>query len=216
MDTNGAVILADLNASYAIKMLHYHGFITRTDVTSRFVGWDKIGDIGRCDVFAARMGKAVSIEIKNGKTSFQLDHLREPQREWAEWTMKEPYCVEYYIYLTIGKNPPNWSPGKYIPKVSWLIPYQSYLEVEEKVNAIQKSIPYRAGKGMRKEIQENKLDALTLYKPWELVWKPNNSLIKPEWLTKEETGITNKYGGFWIIPDTHIFYKKYIQQEKSS
>lgn len=220
--------MADKNAHYAIKMLHHLGFLTRTDVTSKFVGWDKIGDIGRCDVFAARSGKAVSVEIKQGSTGFDFSDWREPQRKWAKWSSQTPFNVPYWIYLTLGKHPAHYNTTSYMPKRSWLIPQEFWLASIDVVTPIQKSIPYQVKKGMRKEIQELGLDAQFVFAPYALKWHKDNSLTKPSWSmfvdqdddstiastskrpkTKKVVSQKSTYGGFWLPDTSHPFFTEF-------
>ena len=216
--------MADKNAHYCTRMLHHHGFLTRTDVTAQFIGHDKKDDIGRADMFAARGGKAVNVEVKRGISGFLMTEWRENQRKWAEWSSQPPFCVPYYLYLTIGTHPPTYNPLNYLPRKSWLIPFKVVLQAEEKIVAYQKTLPMRVGKGMNKTMQELKLDAITLFEKYELKWEAQNALEKPEWMWRvdelESSGKTTavverskKYGGFWIVPESHVFYREFIAEQ---
>ncbi len=203
--------MADLNAHLCIKMLHYHGFITRTDVTSKFSGVNG-KDIGRADIFAARNGRAVNIEVKNGKHGFNLEDWRSNQRQWAEYTMRPPFSIPYYVYLTLGIHPANYRNDVYLPKRTWLIPYDVMIEVNQKIMQFQKTLVYCIKKGMNKNIQKHKLDAISLLEPYELKWKKNGSLEKPSWtyyLESEDRRNVN-YGGFWVIPENHEFTRRFL------
>ena len=202
--------MADKNHHYATKLLHHYGFATRSDVTSKFVGWDKAEDIGRADIFASRRNMPVFVEVKRGIDAFDTTQWRVPQRIWAEWMESAPFNTPYWLYLTIGKNPPNYNPDKYMPRKSWLIPRAAFLEVEKKSIAIQNRLVYRAAKGMRKEIQEGNIDACTLLSEWELVWNANDSLHKPSWMRSLGEPLDSTYGGFWTIPTTHSFYSTFL------
>lgn len=207
--------MADLNAKYATKFLHYHGFITRTDVTSRFIGHDKADDIGRADIFAGKGGRALNLEIKQAESSFNLDNLRQNQHDYAVWSMGFPFEIPYWLYFTMGKHPAHYNPAKYSPKMSWVLPYHIWKQADDAVRPHQKSLVFKAKKGMNKAIQALKLDAVTLFKGYELTWAENNSLIKPVWMQTleerqlEDLGETIKYGGFWIAPPDHPFYNEY-------
>lgn len=200
-------------------MLHYHGFLTRSDITSKYVGWDKTSDVGRSDVFAARNGLAVNIEAKWGRAGFNLNDWREPQRRWAQYTQMPPFNIPYYIYLTIGSDPPHYDSNKYMPRKTWLVPYDTMIEVDRRVQNIQATLVYEATKGMKREIQDGQVDAVTLLKDYELVWAPNDSLTKPLYVDYEgylegrEPIMEQRYGGFWIVPQTHEFYKKFIKED---
>lgn len=192
-------------------MLHHYGFTTRSDVTSQFVGWDTIDDIGRADIFASRMNKPVFIEVKRGTDAFDLTSWRVPQRLWGQWVQSPPFKTPYWIFLTIGMHPPNYNPEKYKPRRSWLVPYDDMLDVESQVIGIQNRLVYQAGKGMRTEIQEQNLDAVTLLAEWELDWNGGSDLIKPSWAKSlKEMDTVVHYGGFWTIPEKHPFYAKFL------
>lgn len=212
--------MADLNAHYCTKMLHHHGFLTRADMTSQFAGISE-EQVGRADLACSCGGRAVNVEIKQGKTGFMLSNWREPQREWAAWTTQPPFSTPYYLFLTLGEHPATYDPAKYLPKRSWLIPYDVLLEIDSIVTPHQKTLPMRVGKGMKKEMQDRKLDAITLLGGYELEWNKSNALAKPSWLTraselsdkgKTEDVISKSlyYGTFWTVPRTHPFYQEFI------
>lgn len=192
--------MADKNHNFAIRCLHHAGFLTRSDMTSKFVGWDKKGDIGRADIFAGKNGKAINVEVKRGNERFQFDDWREPQRNWASYTESDPYNIPYWLFFTLGTDPPNWSDEKYLPRRSWLMPYQIFLEAEQIISPYQKSIVYRVKKGMNKKIQDNNYDAITLFKLYELKWAGSNSLLRPHWLGES---LQTTYGGFWYVQNNH-------------
>lgn len=203
--------MADKNHRYAILALHHHGFLTRSDVTSRFIGHDKKDDIGRADIIAIRSGRSVAVEVKYDTDRFQFDNLRAPQRKWAEMCLKYPYEVPYWIYLTLGQHPPHFNNQRYKPRISWLFPYNVLLEIEKEITVHQKSMVYKISKGMNKQIQEKNLDAISLLEDYELTWYGKNKVIRPDWLKNDENKKSD-YGGFWTIPEYHPFYKKFITQ----
>lgn len=200
--------MADKNAPLAIKMLHYYGFTTRTDVTSEFAGISG-SDIGRADVVCGRMGKAVHVEIKRGIDTFNLEDWRINQRQWGAWTIAPPFCVPYYVFLTLGKHPATYNARSYMPKRSWLVPLHAMLEIAAKVQPVQKSLVYKVKPRMKKAIQEGHLDAVTLLADYELVWQSNSDLVKPAWMSDPGS----QYGGFWIVPETHEFWKMFIDPD---
>lgn len=213
--------MADLNAKYLAKFLTHHGFIHRTDMTAQFAGISG-EDIGRADMFAARNGKAVNIEAKQGSTGFMMSNWRENQREWARWTSGHPFNITYWIFLTLGEHPATYNPEKYLPKKTWLLPFNVMIDAENKIIEYQKTLPMRVGKGMNKVMQEKKLDAITLFSKYELVWSGAGTLVKPEWMMRieelENVGKTQEvierskmYGGFWVAPKTHLFYQMFIE-----
>lgn len=212
--------MADKNHPFATKLLHHHGFITRSDVTSQFIGHDRHVDIGRADIFASRMGRAVSIEVKYGKMSWRhapkwdskakkwRSGWHYKQREWGAMSMESPFCTPYYVFLTMGENPASWNPEKYNPRKSWLIPF---IALWKAVHAIEQadmlSMPYKVKKGIRRVYQDNQWSASDLFSEYELQWNKQDSLIRPEWFF-DTAG--KPYGGFWTVPEDHEFYKRFI------
>lgn len=217
--------MADKNHGFATSLLHHHGFLTRSDVTSRFIGHDRAGDIGRADIFSSRMSRAVNIEVKYGTSSWRCapkwngkkkkweGGWNYRQREWAVMSMQPPFCTPYYIFLTMGENPPNWNPDKYVPRRSWLIPFMPFWEA---VHAIEQagmlSMPYAIKKGIRRIYQENNWAACELFAKYELQWNKQDGLIRPKWFF-DTAG--KPYGGFWTVPETHVFYEEFIADNPS-
>lgn len=202
--------MADANHSDATLTLHYHGFIVRSDPTSKFL----VEEPGRADIHAVRGGRAVAIEVKDGKRSgdnagFDMSEWRENQREWAElYCEAPPFSTPYWLWIRIGAHPPHYDPAKYNPKITWLIPRNEFLKAESKLKGIQNVLPYKARPGLRKEIQENKLDAINLFSGWELTWMKKGSVIKPQWYGDSAGEEFSK--GMWVIPETHPFYEMFI------
>ena len=210
--------MADSNHPLAIKFLHHYGFVTRSDVTSRFVGLNTIGDVGRADIFCTLMGATVNIEVKFGAERFKHHPTWDKkkgiwkggwhwkQRRWAMTTMCHPVCAPYWIFLTMGKDPANYNPEKYMPKRSWLIPFHVMhplvVEIEQ---AGIKSFPYKVKKGGRKVYAENGWDAHTMFAGYELEWAKTGSLVRPEWFG--ETAGKPYDRGFFILPENHPFQK---------
>jgi hypothetical protein len=175
--------MADKWAHEVVRTLHKLGFGVRADPTTRFA---TAGENGRADQMIVRGGRGCYIEAKTGTTGFDFDTLRPNQREWIEsFALPEPYRMEVWIWLAMGTDRPNNTQPDALPRKHWLIPYPVMLHVEKQVRPIQRTLPYRAGKGMRKEIQEQKLDALNLLRLWELEWVG---------------------GGVWDIPEGHLFH----------
>lgn len=179
--------MADRVASEAVRTLHGYGFATRTDPTTQLA---TVESPGRADVMAAKGGRAVFIEIKNGRDSFPFGNLRDNQREWAErYCLPSPYSNPYWIWLSLGGDPPHRNPEKYKPRKTWLLPYDVFLDIEATVKPIQMSLVYRCAPGMKREIQDRKLDAINLLSGWELTWEGNST---------------------WGIPDSHPFNTLFI------
>lgn len=205
--------MADRNHSFAIQMLHYYGFLTRSDPTIANVAF------GRADICALQNGKAVNVEVKCGSVTFDLRNWRDNQRRWAEMSQAYPYNVPYYIFLTMGTHDADYNKEMYDPKRSWLIPSQYMLHIIEIITPIQNTLVYRIKKGINKRLQDNSYDAITLLKKYELIWAKRGSIQRPDWLIFNENthnddvseeSVTKpqkqkKYGGFWIVPENHTF-----------
>ena len=180
---------------------------------SRYPQWNTQGDSGRADLIVAKYSKAVSVEVKRGTDSFNLAGWRDNQRAWAIKTTKMPYEVPYWVYLTLGKDAPNRDSERYSPARSWLIPLSMLEKCLVEISPHQGSIPYRIKKGGRKITRENQWDAIHLFQRYELDWASAHDLVKPTTIQtdkEKESGLEITYGGFWIIPEKHDFYKEYI------
>ena len=129
--------------------------------------------------------------MKNGDDGFAFQNWRPNQREWAfTYALSKPYETAYWIWLQLGINSPNWDKDKYQTKRTWLIPADVMLRAERLLSPIQNTLPYRARKGMRIEIQALSLDAITLLSEWELTWNG---------------------GGTWALPESHVFRQMYLE-----
>ncbi len=187
--------MQDANQAQCTTSLRRVGFGTYkvADIVRRSMygsGMTGINDPGRADVWAYRAGKAVMVEVKFGAENFMFDQWSEGQRSWArDYCLAEPYNTEYWIWLTIGQNPPHWSPDKYMPKRTWLVHYHDMLYIESLLAPYQATLPYLARKHMRIEVQEQKLDAVHLLKRLEIYWGGS---------------------GQWHIPVSHPFRQMYI------
>jgi len=188
--------------------MHAWGLGTRSDPTRPDGGNN--GESGRADVIAYRNSLAVAIEFKYGKTGFnpfsKTAGWKRKQRLWARrWCIQE-FGVDYYLFLSMGTHPPHYHPEKYMPRRSWLIPYHAMRSLERVFilaqmagdTAIQQTIPYRAGKGYSTFLQEHKLDAIHLFRDYELVWQKGS----------------NGKPGYWQCPEQHIFFQRYLVPRK--
>lgn len=198
--------MADRNAKSGIWSLHQWGVGTRTDPTNPYGGND--GEAGRADVMCYIRGLSVAVEFKAGKAGFDFAHWRANQREWAKRWCVGVFGTDYYIFLTVGSHPSNYNPEKYSPKRSWLVPMSAFLFTESafenkqrKAGVVvpQRTIPYRATKGYSRVLQENKLDAVTMFRAYELPW------------TKGSDGKP----GYWSCPKLHPFYVRYLLPKRT-
>lgn len=173
--------MADVHAGEVTRSLHKLKFGIRTDITERFATGD---EPGRADQMIVKNGLGGYIEIKSAKTSFNFSDLRDNQREWIEQEAYANSKCRVWLWLFLGKNPPNYDPQKYLPRRAWLVEYWDWLAIEDVIKPIQNSLPYRAGKGYAKEMQGRCLDAETLLQGHVLTWSG---------------------AGVWTIDPTHPF-----------
>lgn len=113
------------------------------------------------------VGRSLVVEVKvfsrSGSLSFsEIDRQRNWLNMWAADSGQG--------YLAIGTVTGRAGTLK-DPRRAWLVPWARWLAIERELSPIQKSLPLLAKKGMRKEIQARKLDALHLLRPWELTWR---------------------------------------------
>jgi hypothetical protein len=173
--------MADKFAGEAVHSLHFWGCSVRADATMKFATAE---EPGRADLVVMKRGRGCFVEVKNGRDSFAFSELRENQRQWIETIALPIYQTSVWIWLVLGSSPPHLDLLRYNIRQAWLCPYHQFLEVEAKVLPYSGSIPYRAGKGYRKELQENHLDAMHLLARFALRWKQ----------------------GHWQLPQPHPFY----------
>jgi hypothetical protein len=72
------------------------------------------------------------------------------------------------------------------PRMLWVIPWQAWLNVERRVTEFQNTLPLAVRKGLNKQIQAQKLDAMHLFAPYALKW-------------------SHRKGGF-VVPPGHPLY----------
>jgi hypothetical protein len=226
----------DKNQPFCVKMFHYYGYQIRSDPTLKRVGHNTKKDVGRADLVITRKGKGIYVECKRADTSFAFSQWTQKQRKWAEIVESPTYGMEYYLYLTIGVDRPNSNIDKFIPKTTWLIPRRDYLDAEALIVKYGVgNMLLKVHKNTKKEVKDEDLTAYRLLAPYQLQWNKAKSLDKPEHfkLWKEYLMIDKdqkpsdtpdmpdidvimndsenvKYGGFWTIPESHIFYKKHL------
>lgn len=129
--------------------------------------------------------------IRSSEESFSFDEISDKQRRWlTAWT-----DAGGLGYLALGYINPH---GKrdYLDGL-WIVDWPGWLAIEEIIRPIQKSIPYRAGPGYRKVLQEEMYDCTHLLYSWEV--------------KREE--------GMWIIRTPHtlerVAGKKEVQECKT-
>lgn len=205
--------MADKNHPHATRTFRYHGFVVVSDPTTKYVE-----EPARADIKALGYGRGVCIEVKsgndNGKHSgYELNQWRENQREWADMVREEPFELPYWLYITIGAHPANYNREKYQPERSWLVPTEVYYATEKRLAPYQATLPYKARKGLNKDIQRLQLDAVTLWSLYELKYYSKGQLVMPAWYRynngdkdPEEGEEKTNPKGMWIIPQTHLFW----------
>lgn len=107
------------------------------------------------------------IEVKTlrpDEKSFSFSKIDDKQRKWLNRWVYERNEPGYIFLGVIRKH------GKldYLEHM-YLVPWEAWLSMETAVGAYQQSIPLRAGKGYKRELQESNLDILHVLKPFEVV-----------------------------------------------
>jgi len=190
--------MADKYAHEGKRTLWQYGFAIRADNTTPYAtSFEGRDENGRADWLVARNGRAFYIEVKYAKTAYRFNQWRENQRQWYEAYCKpSPYNMELWFLLFMGYQPPHYNPDKYkYPRKAWLFPAEKMIEVEAIVLPIQGALPYRASSGMRKQIQQNQYDAVTMLSEFALEWSGN---------------------GTWAIPKGHILSKIYLMETETA
>ncbi len=205
--------MADANHGDATLCLHHYGYIAASDPTSRHVE-----EPARADIKALRANSGVCIEVKDGKDEgghafFDLSEWRDNQREWAvKFCEAPPYSTRYWIWLRIGLGVRN----KLEPTKTWLLPRKKLAAICALVQPIQNRLVYQVRPGLSIELQERKLDALTLLGGFELQWNPANKIRKPDWMLARFPDSSPVYTqGIYTIPQNHPFYRKHIQPRRT-
>lgn len=96
--------------------------------------------------------------LRSDEKSFSFRKIDGKQRKWLNrWVFErnEPG----YIFLGIIRKHGKLDYLDYM----YLVPWEAWLETEALVGEYQQSIPLRAGKGYKKELQERGLDILHLF-----------------------------------------------------
>ena len=196
--------MADLNARAMRKTFIHHGFIVKSDPTTKYVE-----ESGRADLTVVGNGHGVMVEVKFAWGSFDFDNWRENQREWADtYCENAPFNTEYWLALTIPTYKPIKSLSSRKPALSWLIPKKKFLEVEHEIRKHQKSIPAVATKDHMRVMRDFGLDAKQQFRGYQLDWSPAGTLNKPPWYKPDEEH--KRYNEcMWTLPTIHPFYVKY-------
>jgi hypothetical protein len=122
--------------------------------------------IGRPDILALHpTARSVVVEVKSlrrTETSFPLDRVTPEQHKWLDrW--EEAGGLGYLAPGVLRQH----GSKDYLDGL-WLVDWAAWKVAEGLVSPIQNSIPLMAKKGMRRELQEQQLDMLTLLQHWDL------------------------------------------------
>jgi hypothetical protein len=191
--------MADRWQGEATKSVRSWGFNSYKPPDAREYKWDPKkktlvlpDEPGKPDMMVWRGGRMGVIEVKDGYDAFPFANFEENKRDYAaKWCMAAPYWIQYWVWLCLGVGQPQW-PAEKQPRRTWLIPLQEFYAVEELLKPHQLSIPYFAGKGRLRILQDNQWDAIHLFQEFEVQWNKN---------------------GFWRLPTKHPFYRLYVEPE---
>lgn len=163
--------MADKRAGECWSFWRGHDWYVRADETSRFATGI---ETGRADGVCSKPHRTVFVEVKNGETSWNLTRWTPQQREWSQQAVAKGFNA--MIWLSVGKHPTDYDPSKYMPRMTYLIPFSVALEVANNAESLgMKSLPYKAPKS-----KKNKPSCMDFFQ-YRLAWE----------------------SGKWIVPETH-------------
>lgn len=182
--------MADSKQPEVTRSIRNWGFYTHKPTDAYKTGWAQKRprqlitptESGRFDVMVMRNGRVAFVEVKNDTFSFSFAQFQQNKRDWLK--IMEPFRISSWLFLLLGDRPPSYNKETYVhARRAWLIPIEEYFAAEQLLTPIQNSIPMIASKGYSKVLQEQKLDAIHLFAPYELSWSK----------------------GSWELPEDHIF-----------
>ena len=103
-----------------------------------------------------------------GATSFEFGGKIEPGQ--YAWMAMAAADGARHLYLGLGTRH-GTAGSKKDPRLAWVIPWDTWLEVEWLLRPIQASLPLVARKGLRREIQERGLAAIPMLSKWRMAWQ---------------------------------------------
>lgn len=134
--------------------------------------------IGRPDILILNTcGPSYVVEVKTlraSETSFSMNNIDDQQRKWLDFWEE----MQGAGFIGLGIIRPHGQ-REFLEHL-YLVPWDSWKQIEKQIAPYQSSIPYRAGKGFRRELQDEQLDLLNLCRPFEL----------------------NRQDGRWHLPDS--------------
>lgn len=118
--------------------------------------------IGRPDILVMNpRGRSCVCEVKvlpQNSKSFAFSRISEKQRKWlTSW--QEDGGIGF---IALGTLVPR-------KRRLWLVEWTAWRQLESLISPYQQSVPLVAGKGMRRELQDNHLDLDSLLREWELI-----------------------------------------------
>lgn len=180
-----------------IKLLHSVGADTRTAPTlpPHLQGKSIVRSAADC-MFTVN-GRGGYSEIKTANDAIDLsapdkvgNGWRVDQQQWAA-EMRERTGSEFWLSVMFyTDDAPSY--GLRIRRDAFVVPFPALIQTIELLSDIQRSLPYRARPGMRREIQENNLDALNLW-----------------------AGFRLSYEKQWVFPPQHPFALTYLQAKEN-
>lgn len=130
--------------------------------------------IGRPDILVNPEYVVEMKVLRAGETSFPMDRIEERQRKWLTWWTEErgrPGYIGFGIIRQHGER-------QFLDHL-YLIPWKAWCTAERLVEPYQSSIPWVAGKGYKKELQEGKLDLKHLFQNFELAREDGAWILPP-------------------------------------
>ena len=122
--------------------------------------------VGRPDILLLNpRGPGAVIEVKTlrpSETSFPFSRIEDSQRRWLSLWQNDG--GESYIALGIIQQHGQRQMLDHL----YLVPWERWLTLEKAIEPIQSSVPLEAGKGMKRELQEGKLDLVHLLSDLEM------------------------------------------------
>lgn len=129
--------------------------------------------IGRPDILVLNTrGPSTVIEVKvlnlSQQKSFAFDNVTPEQHKWLSWWAADR-GLGYLAIGTVGVR----------PRRLWLIDWAYWRSLTEDVSEFQNSLPYIAGKGFSKDLQELGWDMDRLLSNYELERKTGGWILPP-------------------------------------
>lgn len=129
---------------------------------------------GRPDILVLNThGVSAVIEVKAlnllQQRSFAFNSVTPEQHKWLDWWAAD-LGLGYLAIGTVGIR----------PRRLWLVDWRCWQTVTRQVGEIQDSLPYIAGKGFRKELQELGWDMDRLLEQFELTRKTGGWVLPPD------------------------------------